>query len=237
MKKTFFVFALVLISVPALAQTPKSEPQTKTADLQPPTGWRKSGSHPENYEIYLDSTVKRSGKASGAIKSKPSATKGGFATMLQGIKPDNYRGKRIRLSGYLKTENVTDYSGFWLRIDDTESGWHLDFDNMQNRPVKGTSDWKKYEVVLDVPDKAGLIGFGVNLSGSGQVWVDDIQLEVVGKDIASTSLPITPEMEAMKKQEEESISKNPEEYKRFLKTYNERNKTLPMLPANLNFED
>ncbi len=240
MKNIFFVIALILVSVPAFAQTPqsKSDSQTKTTDLQPPAGWSKSGSHPQDYDISLDSAVRRSGKASGAIKSKKSATKEGFTTMMQSVKPDNYRGKRIRLSGYLKTENVADSSSFWLRIDGADQSESLGFDNMDNRPVKGTTDWKKYEVVLDVPDKAEVIAFGVILQGSGQVWADDIQLEGVGQDVASTNLSISPEDEAtIKKQAEEYRRKNPEEYERRMKKWNENKRTRPLQPVNLSFEN
>lgn len=145
----------------------KSETQTQTADMQPPAGWWKTGSHPEDFDFYPDSTVKRSGKARAALRSRPTATKGRHAAMMQTVKPDNYRGKRIRLSGYLKTVNVADYSGFWLRIDGTvDNVTYLAFDNMSNRPVKGTTDWKECEVVLDVSNEAELIAFGVNLTAA-----------------------------------------------------------------------
>ena len=32
------------------------------------------------------------------------------------------------------------------------------FDNMQNRSIKGTSGWQEYEVVLDVPQDAKVVG-------------------------------------------------------------------------------
>ena len=57
---------------------------------------------------------------------------------------------------------------------------------MQDRPIKGTSDWKRYEIVLDVPEQAQEIAFGLLLTGGGQVWMDDLKFEVVGKDVATT---------------------------------------------------
>jgi len=52
-------------------------------------------------------------------------------------------------------------AGFWLRIDGKENPkQQLGFDNMNNRPVKGTTDWKLYQIVLDVPENSGLINFG-----------------------------------------------------------------------------
>jgi hypothetical protein len=57
---------------------------------------------------------------------------------------------------------------------------------MAKRAVKGTRDWKRYEVVLDVSESAEEIAFGILLSGKGQVWTDDLKFEVVGKEIATT---------------------------------------------------
>src|SRR5262245_48304146 len=105
--------------------------------------------------------------------------------MAQGIKADDYHGKRVRLSGYVKGENIAQYSGLWMRMDG--AGYSLNFDNMSNRPIKGTTDWKKYEVVLDVPEESVRITFGILLMGAGQVWVDDLRLEAVGQDAQTTN--------------------------------------------------
>ncbi|MBC7898524.1 MAG: hypothetical protein H7070_00600 [Saprospiraceae bacterium] len=240
MKIIFFIFALVLISMSAFAQTQqtKSESQIKTVDLQPPLGWRKTGSHRPDYDFQLDSIVKRSGKASGILRSRSTATNESHAAMVQGVKPGNYRGKRIRISGYLKTENVSNYSGFWLRIDDADDEFFpLAFDGMKDRIIKGTNDWKKYEVILDVPDRAGLIFFGVNLVGSGQVWADDLQLEIVGNDIASTGLPTTPEMATILKEDKETMRKDPKAYDQYRQNYSKLRNESPMQPVNLDFEN
>ena len=63
----------------------------------------------------------------------------------------------------------------------------LGFDNMMPRAVKGTTDWKRYEVVLDVLPETVNIFFGTLLSGSGRVWVDDLKLETVGNDSPTTN--------------------------------------------------
>ncbi len=51
----------------------------------------------------------------------------------------------------------------------------LGFDNMLNRAVTGTTDWKQFEVVLDVPTEAVNIVIGAFLSGKGQMWADDLK--------------------------------------------------------------
>jgi hypothetical protein len=58
--------------------------------------------------------------------------------------------------------------------------------------VKGTTDWTRYEVVLDVPEAALRLAFGPVLTGTGQVWADDFALDVVDpKQVKSTPAPVT----------------------------------------------
>lgn len=61
---------------------------------------------------------------------------------------------------------------------------------MEDRPIKGTSDWNRYEIVLDVSTEAVHLAFGVLLAGKGQVWIDDIQFEAVGPDVLPTGQPL-----------------------------------------------
>jgi erythromycin esterase len=61
---------------------------------------------------------------------------------------------------------------------------------MTGREVKGTQDWKKYEIVLDVSPEAVGIYFGMMVVGKGQMWADDLLIEVVGKDVPVTDLNV-----------------------------------------------
>jgi hypothetical protein len=62
----------------------------------------------------------------------------------------------------------------------------LAFDNMGNRPIKGNTDWKLYEVVLDIPENTNKIAFGALLDGTGKVWIDDYNMEIVEKTVPTT---------------------------------------------------
>ena len=72
------------------------------------------------------------------------------------------------------------------------------FDNMGQRAIHGSQPRTTYEIVLDVPADATGISFGTLLSGPGEVWLNDVKLEVVGQDVPTTGtaapdpLPITP---------------------------------------------
>jgi hypothetical protein len=102
---------------------------------------------------------------------------------MQDIAADRYAGKRVRFSAFMKTEDESS-AGLWLRVDKGTSS--VAFDNMQDRALKGTSGWQRYAVVLDVPKDATGIFFGVLLSGTGKVWINSGNFEVVSDDVPTT---------------------------------------------------
>ena len=159
--------------------------RTVVSNGETPKGWFAAGSHPKEYEMSLDRTVAHGGNACASLKSVVAET-GGFGTLMQMFKADDYRGKRVRMSGYVKSKEASDWAGLWMRVDGAKKEETLAFDNMQDRAIKGTTDWKKYEIVLDVPENSEMVALGLLLSGKGQVWMDDLQFGVVGKDVPTT---------------------------------------------------
>jgi hypothetical protein len=142
-----------------------------------PKDWFKAGSNPEWYDMGIDKTVKHNGNNCATIKCT-GKTKG-FGTLMQDCLPDKYLGKRVRMSGFMKSEGINHWAGFWMRVDIGNSTKPLSFDNMDDRPVKGTTDWTKYDIVLDVPATATNIAYGALVSGGGQIWIDDLSFEIV----------------------------------------------------------
>lgn len=88
-------------------------------------------------------------------------------------------GKRVRFSGYIKTEGVTSgYAGLWWRVDG--SSGILAFDNMYDRGVTGTTDWKRCDIELPVAADARNINFGALFPGNGTAWFDGLSVELDG---------------------------------------------------------
>jgi hypothetical protein len=151
-----------------------------------PKGWFSAGSKPTEYEMGLDKSVFQNGNSCAYLKSKEPKNNE-FGTLMQIITSENYIGKRLRLTGYIKSEAVDGWSGMWMRIDG-EANQQLGFDNMQDRAIKGTTDWKKYDIVLDVPTGSKDIAYGVLLGGKGKVWFDNLKMEEVDKNIPVTNM-------------------------------------------------
>ena len=144
-----------------------------------PNGWHLSGSNPENYEMGIAKGEGMDGKNAATIKSKGEVSNNEFGTLMQMCSPKKYLGKQIKMTGYVRSENVEDWAGLWLRVDGAGTDEILSFDNMQNRGITGTTEWKKYEIILPVPANASRLAYGALMGGTGQIWFDNFTFEVV----------------------------------------------------------
>jgi len=164
---------------------------TPSADAEDlPASWFLAGPHPKDYMVSMDSKHAYSGSASALLESKSENARG-FGTLMQQSAPGIYSGKRVCMTGYVRCEDVKNWSGLWFRVDG-EEGKRLAFDNMSDRPIRESSEWKQYHIVLEVPEEAVALAYGVLLNGAGRVWVDDISFEVVDE-----SVPITRQSHAL----------------------------------------
>ncbi len=149
--------------------------ESTTAKKDLPDSWGQWGS----YQLKVDKDVVYSGKQAVLIDA---GEKGGaFGSVVHKIAP-NYKGEKITLEGYMKTEGVADgFAGLLLRIDG-ESG-PLEFDNMQNEGISGDNDWKKYSITLPFPEEATNIFVAGILVGNGKAWYDDFSVFIDGVKI------------------------------------------------------
>jgi hypothetical protein len=179
--------AVLLFACGGLAQAP-------AAAQHAPEGWLLAGSKPASYRTGVDAQMVHEGLPSAYLVSAVPEPDG-FGTLMQYISADNYAGKRIRLRASVRSEDVSHWAGLWMRVDKGEKA--VAFDNMQKRSIKGTTQWRTYDVVLDVPASASGIGFGLLLDGPGQAWMSGVQFEVVGREVPVTDMvtaerPMTP---------------------------------------------
>lgn len=182
------------ISTVCLVMVLASLASTRTVDGQEnvPNGWVRAGSRPQDYEMSLDPSARHGGTSSARIRFI-GQTADGFGTLMQTFKAEQYRGKRLRLTAWMKTESA-DSAQLWMRLDAADRRM-VGFDNMGNRPVKGTTGWNNYAITLDVPAETLNIAFGGFVAGKGQAWIDDFAFEIVGNDVPTTNQR-TPEVPA-----------------------------------------
>jgi hypothetical protein len=160
--------------------------RTTGTDPLPLEKWTAAGTHPHQYVMGIDPDVRYADQPAGRIFSVTNKIEG-FGTYLQQFKADTFRERRVRLSAQVKTEDVEEWAGLWMRVDGSDRAG-LTFDNMQDRPIKGTTDWAPYAVVVDVPEQGQMIAAGIGLAGTGKVWIADVKFDEVSEDVAITDL-------------------------------------------------
>lgn len=151
---------------------------------QIPKGWILGGDDPNSYEVGIDTAVSRSGSQSAYMTHAKEDPKG-FGTLMQEMSPEDYAGKRLRMTMWVKSEKAFGVQP-WLRIDGPQPHQPLGFDNCFERRLTGTRDWTKFDIVLDVPEESTNIAFGIILAGTGKVWFDDVDFAEVANDVPTT---------------------------------------------------
>jgi len=155
-----------------------------------PEGWHKDSNGAE-YEVSIDKTIFRSAPKSYSIKSSESATPESGCELFQTFDADKFLGKRIRISLFAKGD-IKNYSLLYLCV------------GSKGRVIRGVNelitssvDWKNYTVVIDVAENVTYFRYGVTLSGRGQIWFDDLNIEIVGKDVPEKNVyfPTPPKMD------------------------------------------
>src|SRR5262245_24742017 len=121
------------------------------ASAQVPSGWQAVTDGSGEYTVRADGPRRDGGQGyAGATIKANTETPIGSAMLAQSIRADAFRGKRVKLSGFLKTIGVNEGTAvLFMRVDG--DGVVQTSDYMQNRPVMLTTDWARQEIVLDVP--------------------------------------------------------------------------------------
>ncbi|MBN7816643.1 erythromycin esterase family protein [Algoriphagus pacificus] len=139
-----------------------------------PKGWYKYG----GFEI-----IKGEKDSMGNNVGKVVSDDNGKFGFIMNRFPANYNGDTIELSGRVKYEKVKDYVGLIMWIDGEKRGHHLVFESMQNRHIRGSSDWTEYSIKVPYPPNSKYIYIGGILGKGGTAWFDDFRVTIDGKDI------------------------------------------------------
>jgi hypothetical protein len=80
-----------------------------------PPGWGGGGRGVQDYEFGTAAIAGAIGKQAAYVKARQGAATGGFGTMSQCIRADNYLGKRLRLSARLRSIAASSEQ-LWMRV-------------------------------------------------------------------------------------------------------------------------
>ncbi|MCP4656918.1 MAG: hypothetical protein GY856_16020, partial [bacterium] len=122
----------------------------------------------------------------------PAPTPGRLSQYLEATP---YRGRRVRLRAWVRTELAGDGKvDLWLQtFSEDFAGEESDF--VPGRPIAG-GEWQAYELETEVGDDAAAIGFGLTLHPRGRVWIDEVALTVVDGETETPIALDNPDLEA-----------------------------------------
>jgi erythromycin esterase len=164
------------------------EAATLAGDLLRPTGWsiERAG-----YEITVDTTERVHGRASlrsRRVDTSVLAMTGAHRDDLvdrasyvasQITLPERARGRGVRLTGWIRTEDVLPggYAGLW--VEAYRGQVRLVRGDMSDRAPRGNAPWARYVVEIPVDSDATTIAFGTAHAGAGTAWFDSLTLDVI----------------------------------------------------------
>jgi hypothetical protein len=163
---------------PLLDQPSNLDFEATPVEAAPP-GWLSPTSE-GGYQVLVDEDGPAEGKRCARLDREGERRKTlPFGNIMQSVSAVPYRGKRVRLRAWVRT-NVTgpgNQARLWLRVD---RGGNLRgfFNNMEDRPITDPR-WNSYEIVGDVAADAVSLNFGLILLGGGRAWIDSLTLETV----------------------------------------------------------
>ena len=149
----------------------------------------------------LDPHMTLTGKTSLAITLHKPCTHGSPGVLFyQGFLAEQYRGQRVRLSAYVKIEQMHQ-PGLEL---------HASWPTGKISPITGTaasafcltrshivphaldSSWTRHEMVIDVPAQARSISFELGTHEQGKLWLDGTEFVIVDESVPLTGTIMSP---------------------------------------------
>jgi hypothetical protein len=156
---------------------------------------------PGTCEIGIDSQKSVAGRQAYSVRCA-NAVLPSYGGARNTVRTAQFRGKRVRVSAWLMASGIEgvptpQYSGvageggLWIGVGSQKAGTRMD--RMQNRTIKGSTDWEFRDFVIDVPDDNNQMFIGYWMQGKGQLWVRDFNIEEVPTTVPVNFLVNDPE--------------------------------------------
>ena len=139
-----------------------------------PANWSFLTAEPKIYRTGYDTVANSQTPRSVVIRSLTPSAKG-YASLIQKCNATPYRGQRVRISVWIKTDAVNGAALFLFYVND-QAGAKL---AQGGDGVDGSRYWRQYAAVVDVPEEAATLFYGMTLNGAGKAWFNDLQIDVV----------------------------------------------------------
>jgi len=139
-----------------------------------PANWSFVTTQPKIYRTGYDTVANSQTPRSVVIRSLTQSAEG-YAGLIQKCNATPYRGQRVRISVWIKTDAVNGAAQFSFFVND-QAGVKL---AVGGDGVGGLRYWRQYAAVVDVPEEAATLFYGMTLNGAGKAWFNALQIDVV----------------------------------------------------------
>ena len=137
-----------------------------------PKGWYANEEAPGEYFVGTDHKIVHHGKSSLFVHSLVPNPKS-FLYVFENFDAKSFRGKRVELSGYLRSKDLYETTLFLVTRGNQLNGSSDGFKLM------GTTQWKKYRIVMDIPADADVVTISFAMHGKGTFWADQFDFHEV----------------------------------------------------------
>ncbi len=177
MTLTARVLLLVLfLATPLLAAEPLPAPVNLDFEAgapgAPPSGWTVS---PSGEGTVAETVTEGCSEGSRCGRLARRDTGPGYSAMVEVVRAEAYRGKRIRLRSMLRMAGGTGRAILYLQVNRSGSE-HTSLTG----PTAGVV-WKRDELLVDVPKDAASLQFGLVVAGPTEAWIDAVEVQVLGE--------------------------------------------------------
>jgi hypothetical protein len=172
----------VIASVAACGSDLNVGPPPQQQQLGVPVAWTASTRNTAGFEMGVEQ-ISAHGGANAAYLHGPALNS--FVAFQQQIDATPFRGKRVKASVWVTESFLTNAGAFGVAVDapDNQASSSIEIP----APVGGSDTWHQVFVVFDVPDNTVGLTLAGSMTGSGQVFFDDVALEVVTDETPLTT--------------------------------------------------
>lgn len=152
-----------------------------------PPGWKWTSARSDTANCKAFEGERPTWLSPRAVSLRCTSAEPGFAAARYAYPVEAYRGKSVTLLATVKVTDVKENARLWIRAD-REGQYGAAQNMMEDRPIKGTSDWVTITVGIDVPDDATTLMTGILLYGSGTISAASPYIVVSGSSQAPANL-------------------------------------------------
>lgn len=142
-----------------------------------PAGWLLTGDGKADVAVVLDETTQVSGRRSVRIASQVAQPRG-LSLLVQDVRAEAYRGKRVELTISVRAE-AAERAAVFATVQTAQAAPQSEgVSGAECALPTGTFGWQRCVLVFEVPERGDTIEIDAGLEGRGTVWFDDARLTV-----------------------------------------------------------